>query len=235
MTTSKGRAQEVLYDSETVLRLVDRELNELREPEPSHATLPDAHMLPSNTPAEAAAVPDISGFLTILRQANDEISQVLGTLRSSRQALQGVTLDRLHDSTAKILEVSSATETAATDILDGLDRSQGLLDQLDEIGATDAEAAATIRKALRDELFAMMGPLQFQDITTQQLSHASSMLIDVEARLRTIAKMLGGAKLTVPEGQHIVQPFAESASTRYAAERQAEADALFAPSPRVGP
>jgi len=222
MTPSNARTHEVLYDSETVLRLVDHELDELREPVPAPAAPPEI------------SGPDVSGFLTILRQANDEISKVLGTLRNSRQALQGVTIERLHDSTAKIIEVSSATETAATDILDGLDRSQGILDQLDALGANDGTQAAGLRKALRDELFAMMGPLQFQDITTQQLSHASSMLTDVEDRLRTIANMLGGAKLTIPEGQHLTQPFAESASTRHAAERQAEADALFAP-PRVTP
>lgn len=241
ITPNKARAQEVLYDSETVLRLVDRELNELRESEtPSgtpSGTLADplAAAVQAPVSAETSSGPDISGFLQILRQANDEISQVLGTLRNSRQALQGATMERLHDSTAKILEVSSATETAATDILDGLDRAQGLLDKLDGLGASDPAAAAVVRKELRDELFAMMGPLQFQDITTQQLSHASSMLTDVEERLRVIAKMLGGAKLNVPEGQHMTQPFAESASTRRAAERQAEADALFSPTPRVAP
>jgi chemotaxis regulatin CheY-phosphate phosphatase CheZ len=178
--------------------------------------------------------PDITGFLQILRQANDEISQVLGTLRTSRQALQGVTMERLHDSAAKIHEVSCTTESAATSIMDGLDRSQRLIDRLDDLCDETSGEAKVVRSALRDELFAMMEPLQFQDITSQQLSHVSTMLNDIEDRLTAIASMLGGANLN---GQSVAEPmnlpFAESASVRRAVERQAEADALFAPARRV--
>jgi chemotaxis regulatin CheY-phosphate phosphatase CheZ len=213
-----GRTTEVLYDSETVLRLVDHELNELRDPVPS----------------ADVDVPDITGFLQILRQANDEISLVLGTLRTSRQALQGVTMERLHDSAAKIREVSSTTESATTSIMDGLDRSQRLIDRLDALCDESSGEARTVRASLRDELFAMMEPLQFQDITSQQLSHVSTMLNDIEDRLTAIASTLGGANLN---GQSVAEPmnlpFAESASVRRVVERQAEADALFAPARRA--
>lgn len=210
---SSSRITEVLYDSETVLRLVDRELDELRE-----------------DPVES---PPLAVLLAVMQRANMEIAQVLTTLRESREALQEITVREIQDSTAKLAEVSSVTEIAATRIMDGLDRSQGLLDRLDEIDASDkggdsSVEAAAVRGRLRDELFAIMGSLQFQDITAQQLGHVAQMLGDVECRLHATATLLDGGHV---EGIDVncaaVPAFAESASTRNACERQAVADELF--------
>jgi chemotaxis regulatin CheY-phosphate phosphatase CheZ len=218
---SSSRVTEVLYDSETVLRLVDRELEELCD-----APL-DGHPL--------------AVLLAVMQRANMEITQVLTTLHDSREALRGVTLQEIHDSTNKLAEVSSATELAATRIMDGLERTHGLMDRLDELDGPDgggdaAVEAAALRARLRDELFAMMGSLQFQDITSQQLGHVSQMLGDVERRLRATAALLGGCYAEESSAMDAeptfafsesARAFAESASTRDVRERQAMADALF--------
>ncbi|MGI8507754.1 MAG: hypothetical protein ACR2MQ_00340 [Gemmatimonadaceae bacterium] len=204
-----SRVTEVLYDSETVLRLVDREIEELCEaqPEGNHLAV----------------------LLAVMQRANMEIEQVLRTLRESREVLQDVTLREIHDSTAKLAEVSSATELAATRIMDGLDRAQGLIDHLDEIdgcaaGGDATVKAAAVRSRLRDELFAIMGSLQFQDITSQQLGHVSRMLADVERRLyATTAILDGGVANAALINAESVPIFAESASTRNAGQRQAAA------------
>lgn len=208
-----SRITEVLYDSETVLRLVDRELEELCEvqSEGNHLAV----------------------LLVVMQRANMEIEQVLRTLHESREVLQDVTLREIHDSTAKLAEVSSATELAATRIMDGLDRSQGLVDQLDEldahsVGGDATVKAAAVRSRLRDELFAIMGSLQFQDITSQQLGHVSRMLADVERRLHATAAILdGGCANVVSIEAESMPAFAESASTRHAGQRQAAADAVI--------
>jgi chemotaxis regulatin CheY-phosphate phosphatase CheZ len=214
-----ARAKEVLYDSETMLRLVDNELSELRdEPETESNT----------TPA------DLGAWLSVLQRASAEIGVVLQTLQNSRQALHEVAFERLQDSTAKIQEVSSAAETAATDILDSVDRAQQLVDSLDRLSATDSDEAANVRASLRDELFSMTGALQFQDITAQQLGHVSSMLADVEQRLHGVTTLLGGmpgvesmVEQTRSGASNKGEPvFSESASTLDAARRQADADAL---------
>lgn len=208
-----SRITEVLYDSETVLRLVDRELEELCEvqPEGNHLVV----------------------LLAVMQRANMEIEQVLRTLRESREVLRDVTLREIQDSSAKLAEVSSATELAATRIMDGLDRAQGLIDHLDELDGDAAGGDATVKAAavrgrLRDELFAIMGSLQFQDITSQQLGHVSRMLADVERRLHATASILDGgfanAAVIDADSVHI---FAESASTRNAGQRQAAADAVI--------
>lgn len=208
-----SRITEVLYDSETVLRLVDREIEELCEvqTEGNHLVV----------------------LLAVMQRANMEIQQVLRTLRESRAVLRDVTLREIHDSTAKLAEVSSATELAATRIMDGLDRAQGLIDHLDDLDGTAAGGDATVKAAavrsrLRDELFAIMGSLQFQDITSQQLGHVSRMLADVECRLHATATILdGGAANAAMTNAELVPIFSESASIRNAGQRQAAADAVI--------
>ena len=185
MLVHSARAKEVLYDSETVLRLVDHELGELCDPEPVGA---------------------LAATLATVQHATAEIGQVLATLRSAQYALRGSAVDQLRDSTAKIHEVSSAFESATTELASGLDRAQTLLNQLDAIASGEpsddaslgdavaaAAEAAAVRGRLRKELLSMMGPLQLQNVTSQQLGHVSGMLADVEGRLHTVSDLLGSA------------------------------------------
>lgn len=214
---ANSRIAEVLYDSETMLRLVDSELEELRDDagEPS---------LRGN---------NIGVLLAVMQRATSEIAQVLCTLHTSREALQGVTLQEIHDSATKLGEVCTATELAATRMMDGLEHAHALVDRLDELDSPGHQGdavieAATIRAKIRDELFSVMGSLQFQDITSQQLGHVSQMLRDIERRLQAISSLLsgGGADASIISSEQL-PTFSESASTQNSFERQATADALF--------
>ncbi len=218
---SPSRISEVLYDSETVLRLVDSELDELREEEPEAAM------------TAAAGSDNIALLLAVTQKANAEIASVIELLSKSRVALRDVPLQEISDSTAKLQEVSCATEVAAGRIMDGLERAHSLVDRLDRIdsGATTGDPHADrklLRGKLRDELFAIMGSLQFQDITSQQLGHIAQMLRDVDRRLHAASSLLNGGctEASVIAGE-AAPTFAESASTRNAFERQATADAVF--------
>jgi hypothetical protein len=104
-------------------------------------------------------------------------------------------------------------------------------------GEGDAAAGAELRNTLRDELFSLVGCMQFHDITSQQLSYASSVLIEMETRLAELATILDpaavGAAGTAPA--HEASPsttsvpvaFDPGASTENAAARQAVADQIF--------
>ena len=100
------------------------------------------------------------GLSDMLARGYAEILGVLDSLRESRtcsSAPLSRTSSHTHD---KLREVSDATETAATDILNGLDRANMLVDDLDAYAAEHHEPddrASTIRNALRDELFGLMG------------------------------------------------------------------------------
>jgi len=251
---------ELLYDTEAALRLVDSELDELRagtavaeRPLASEIAAADAaaHRTPDTHPAMTAAVrvessiashlralldqPDgapvgLASLPFILERANHEIQAVLANLRDSREALETATVETLQTTSEKLKEVTSATEVAATDILDGLDRAQVLLDDLDAADAEDDKAKAqNVRDLLREEIFGMMGCLQFQDITTQQLAYAASVLTDMEGRLARIAKLFDPAAVMVRAAIASPDPrtFDPHATTRNASQRQAVADEIF--------
>ena len=222
---------EVLYETEASLRLVDQELEGLQPQAPAApAEHPAAMHLrallnqPEGQPVGLAALP------FILERANHEIQAVLANLRDSRNALETVTVEKLQHTSEKLREVTSATEVAATDILDALDRAQNMIDDLDAADAAgDKDKGQHTRDLLREEIFGMMGCLQFQDITTQQLAYAASVLTDMEGRLARIAKLFDPAAVMVRAAIASPDPrtFDPHATTRNASQRQAVADEIF--------
>lgn len=227
MTTN--RAMELLYDSEASLRLVDHELDALRE-------FTDGVQVNIAPPTQGEPTPTSALALVpgILQRANAEIVNVLQSLRQCRSALENATTDKLQITHEKIREVTCATETAATGILDGLDRAQVLIDELDseaDSNGDGSEKARDLRNRLRDEIFMMTGHLQFQDITTQQLTYAASVLVDMESRLSEIARLFDprryGAPELPPDPRPIPATFTPDATIANAEERQALADEVF--------
>ncbi|HUX34099.1 MAG TPA: hypothetical protein VMV51_09505 [Gemmatimonadaceae bacterium] len=210
-----------LYDSEAALRLVDKALSELRDDgrtEPGH----DA----AETRVDQSSPIGLIGLSHILARAYAEITSVLTNLRESRALLEDAAVERLQHTSDKLREVSNATEMAATDILNRLEVAVGLVDEIEGVEESRRHEAAT---TLRDELFAMMGAMQFQDITAQQLSYASSVLVEMEERMTQLARIFDPAAFgtvagtpTAPSGA-----FDPEASTENAEVRQAVADAIF--------
>lgn len=223
------RAQEVLYESEAALRLVDQELNQLQDVQG------DYHR--DDFGAIAGALTDLP---MILERANTQIMAVLVRLRESRAAIQSTAVEKLQVTHEKLREVTSATEDAATNIMDACDRANGLVDQLDDIDGEalpDRARAGHVRHALRDELFVMMGALQFQDITSQQLGHASAVLVDMETRLLDVAKLFDInatnegllARFNAPHNHATCEHATcdPDRTTRNSEQRQALADEIF--------
>jgi chemotaxis regulatin CheY-phosphate phosphatase CheZ len=228
-------ASELLYDSEAALRLVDSAIEDIREPapDPGAGSLGTVKQLQDALAAVNGPL-GLVGLSQILARGYTEILSVLGRLRESRNVLERSTVSKLQQTHAKLREVSNATEVAATDILNGLERSVALVDQLDVKAAEgDGEGAAALRGTLRDELFALMGCMQFQDITTQQLSYASAVLTEMETRLSELAGVLdpasfGVAKISqVTPAANVPVNYDPAASTENADQRQAVADEIF--------
>jgi hypothetical protein len=98
----------------------------------------------------------------------------------------------------------------------------------------DARSEADLRQTLRDELFALVGCMQFQDITTQQLHYASAVLTEMENRLAELARVLDPTTfgtlriaLATPAKPNVPVSFDPAASTENAEARQAVADEIF--------
>ena len=227
------RASELLYDTASTLRLLDAELGELaprRAPEPSTGT----------TAAAAAAIGATDRVLPLLPalfvRAMGEVHAMLASIRTGREHIRVAATERLAHTNEKLDEVSSATATAAIDIMDALDRAIAKVDELEteEVLAEPAKGAA-IRMDLRDELFAVMGHMQFQDITSQQIMHVQSLLADMEGRLSEIANLFdhqAGDGRTSAESalttrtERDAHSFDPNATLAAAEARQALADSL---------
>ena len=127
-------------------------------------------------------------LVSILVKTYAEIMGVIDSLRKSRGLLEAAAMERLKSTHEKLAEVSSATEVAATGMLDGLDRALVLVDHI-EVGVanSDSDESSAHRDELRDELHTLMNLLQFQDITAQQLGYASTVLQDIEDRMVRLA------------------------------------------------
>jgi hypothetical protein len=212
------RTDELLYDSEASLRLVD---NALEDIQPKHE---------AQYTSLAAVSLGLNEIPELLLRAYGELNSVLDSLRHSRDLLEKTATENLHVTHAKLKEVTSATEVAATDILDGLDRALALVDRLDT--ESEGSAAEETRGELRDEIFQVMGHLQFQDITSQQLSYASSVLVEMERRLAELTNLFdptffGVQPLEVNEANAPARTFDPAATTSDAEQRQALVDQIF--------
>jgi chemotaxis regulatin CheY-phosphate phosphatase CheZ len=217
-------ASELLFDSEASLRLVDNAIGEFT---PSARDLEEMETNPFDGRARLPQT---------LYHAYSEMRALLERLRVSRGILEQAAMDKLAHMHDKLREVSSATEIAATDILDGLDRSVAMVDELDAAAeAPDgAVRGAEIRVRMRDELFGLMVHLQFQDITTQQLAYASSVIQDMEQRLGQLvsifesdARPSESSPASTPSQSQEGVTFDPHASNSSATDRQALADQLF--------
>ncbi|HYD50998.1 MAG TPA: hypothetical protein VEA99_00170 [Gemmatimonadaceae bacterium] len=220
-------APELLYDSEASLRLVDSALRELHE---------HGNALETATDDLTTQMGSLSSLSRTLFAAYAETAGLLRRIRESRGVLERASVERLQQMNDKLREVTSATELAATDILNGLDRAVGMVGDLEVAEADGPERRAELRTQLQDELYGVMVHLQFQDITTQQLSYASSVINEMEQRLSQLVECFApfardldpsAARTIAAETQAAHVHFDPAATTTNAAERQAVADEIF--------
>jgi len=187
MSTADEARKATLSDTEATLRQVDEVLNDFEDGR-------DRGKVKEVLDALGDRPAGLKDLVGILEAAYGEVISIIQSLRQSRGLLEKAAMERIQSTHAKLAEVSSATEMAATGMLDGLDRALGLVDELED--GSEAENAADgkktgedIREEIRDELNNLIGLLQFQDITSQQLGYASGVLLDMEERMVRIAEV----------------------------------------------
>ena len=182
-----------------------------------------------DAPSRSELLGSVNDLPETLLKAHAEIVNVLRRIRASRDVLESATVGKINHTKDKLAVVSNATDVAANGILDGLDRAVAFVDKLDALKDTDETAAAAVRSELRDELFQVTGCLQFQDITSQQLNYAASLLGDMETRLGALSDTLdpsGSAIVEAPTAPGL-RTFDPGASVHNADRRQALADSIF--------
>lgn len=222
--------QELLYDSEASLRLVDHAIEELSA---SGAELDhEARGFLEHVMAQPGGFAELSR--TLLR-AYAETAGIVVRFRESAGMLDSQGLDKLHLMHGRLAEVTSATETAATDILDTVGRATDLVEKLDVAPTvTDAERHA-MAASLREELGNLSNHLQFQDVTSQQLAHIATLLSDMRARISQVVAIFAPPAVTFAKGEDESTRDARATSAAVVAiaagaqpPQQALADAIFA-------
>lgn len=182
--------------------------------------------------------PDLPALPRTLLRVHAELARAQQAIREVREAIQSYSIDRLRDTHARLSEVSSTTETAAMEMLNGLDRTLAMIDQL-ESGSRDA-APKTMCEALRNEVNQLYGHLQFQDIIAQKLHGVSALLVEVEQRVDAVANVFddpleaGAPKSAGPKLPEAIS-YNPDASMRDTPQRQAMVDAAFQSARVPGP
>src|SRR4051812_41977148 len=173
--------EELLYDSEASLRLVDHAIEELNE---SGAELDrESRGFLEHVMQQPGGFAELSR--TLLR-AYAETVGIVQRLRESCGMADSEGDDHLQQMNVRIHEVSKATEAASTGILDSVSRALAIADRLE--AASDADRKRLIVQ-LKDELNGVPNHLQFQDIASQQLGHIAGLLIDMRKRISQIVTM----------------------------------------------
>jgi hypothetical protein len=215
--------QELLYDSEASLRLVDNAIEEL--------SVTNSELDSETKEALRKALAEPGGIAVLsdaLLRAYAETASLIARFREGAGILDTSGFEKLQQMRGRLHEVSSVTETATNDILNGLARAVGLVEQLDAATpVTDADRHK-MAASLREELAGLSNHLQFQDITSQQLVHIAALLGEMRTRLSDVASMFGtapeaGASRPTPKSSALQDPWSGAAG-----EAQAVADEIFA-------
>jgi len=154
--------------------------------------------------------------------------------------------ERLPQATEQLDKISQETEAATHQMLDRIEGitqreeevMQGLRDLKTQIAAGSVDGAEQLIDTLLqksektcNDAFTIMEALQFQDITTQQVNHAASLLEDVESRLHRILSVLqGGDESETDSAEHkrrnrVFDPHADLSDKKTV---QADIDSIFA-------
>lgn len=141
--------------------------------------------------AELAERPNLAELPLVLLRAHAEITEILGGIRLTREAIEAHAIERIRDTKDKLSDVTSTTENATLELMNGLDRSLELINSLE--GPTASQASAGGFQELREQVSALYNHLQFQDITAQQLQGVSHALLDLEVRVAAVAALFDSA------------------------------------------
>ena len=171
---------ERLYDFEATLRLVDNALDELHVlgGELGGGESEDFSLVADGMDAEVSDLAPLRAFR--------EVQEGLNSLRHSRAVLER-TSEEKHP--ARVQEAPEGPGVSATDALGGLDRALLLVDRFEADTSGPADQAKLF-ESIREEIRAAMTCLQVHNVTEQQLSYASSILLDMDGRLTQLSQML---------------------------------------------
>ena len=141
------------------------------------------------------------------------ISEIVSKFKELHHPIQESS-DKVPQATEQLDKISEQTEAATHQMLNGVEKIVEQLEDaktgLNQIKTCVSEDRVSEIDGLVDNLldkasvscndaYAIMDALQFQDITTQQVNHAASMLEEIEKKLHGVMSSLRGEKFESSE------------------------------------
>jgi chemotaxis protein CheZ len=176
----------------------------------------------------------VNGLLENVRQLRDPLMESQRAVPQATSQLDKIT-EQTEAAAHRMLDVAEKMTQREEDVIKGLTQLQELVEP-EQQGDIAMLVAAVREKAEANlnDAYAMMEALQFQDITSQQMNHAASLLEDIEDRLQNILGVFGpdGKPHPVEETgkvrkERAFDPHADMKSNQ---ARQADIDSMFAKS-----
>jgi chemotaxis regulatin CheY-phosphate phosphatase CheZ len=136
----------------------------------------------------------INTMMEAFRQIKKPMQESSVKLPTSAYQLERVT-EQTEQATHKVLDMVESISNRENSILEDSKEikskiPQEILDSSEELATLIAKISANAEANLNDS-YSIMDALQFQDITTQQIDYAISLLDDVEGKLHIMLKAVG--------------------------------------------
>ncbi len=136
------------------------------------------------------------------------LSRALAGLIENFQKLRSPLVEsreKVPQATNQLDKISQQTEAATHRMLDTVEqitqREQEIIDGLSKVLASDTSLGGETKSGLTavldkansnlNDAYTIMDALQFQDITSQQMDHAASLLEEIEGKLQNILAIVG--------------------------------------------
>ncbi len=178
---------------------------------------------------------NFEGELHGLREAVTEMLARFRQLQSPIRESQ----EKMPMASSRLRKINDETEAAATRVLDVAeaitDREKSLLDQLkmvkeeaEKSGLHSLAEKITVCQGLaeqnHDEIFAIIEALQFQDITSQQMSSTVDLLLDIGSRMDVLLEMMEGKRQSVVDDKQKKRKAAYDANAEFSTGKTGQED-----------
>jgi len=136
----------------------------------------------------------INTMMDAFRQIKKPMQESSVKLPTTTYQLERVT-EQTEQATHKVLDMVESISNRENDVVSGIQKIYSLvpsniIDSNEELKTLLAKLSADANSNLNDS-YSIMDALQFQDITTQQIDYAISLLDDVEGKLHGMLKAVG--------------------------------------------
>lgn len=136
----------------------------------------------------------INAIVKNFRELNSPLTESREKVPVATQQLDKIT-EQTEAATHQMLDTVEQILNRQEEIIDGLGKVKEYIDNQDTTEMSDlVNNLVEKSNTTLNDTYAIMDALQFQDITSQQINHAASLLEDIETKLSKIVGVLGGGE-----------------------------------------